>query len=64
MGIMTGKLVNDCVSSTGYVDKYIHDLMITRLYLKSIRLILGQCMKNFSAHVRRFKEKESTKNGL
>ena len=33
---MTGKLVNDCVNSTAYVDKYIHYLMKSRLYLNSM----------------------------
>lgn len=58
VGIMRDKLVNDCVSSTACVDKYIHDLMKSKLYLNSVWLIFGHCMKNFSAHIHRFKKKK------
>ena len=40
-----------------WVDKYIHDIMRTILYLNSMWLIFGHCLKNFSAHIHRFKRK-------
>ena len=54
---MIGKMVNGCVNTRAYMDKYIHDLMKFRLYLNSIRLIFGHRMKNFSAHIHRIKKK-------